>query len=398
MSKKYLDNEKYGDKFSNKSNFWAKKKQKSKIIRDISVKQKSKELNTKDEVISNDDLIKDNGINELDNNQIELEGIVISNLGNYFEVQETQNNFTKLTDIIYTCKVSGSVHSENEISNRDANILVVGDKVKFLKIESKNDEITYEGVVKTILLRTKLISRKAAGRKKKEQILASNISKVIVFVAADSPPYNKRLIDRYLIAAEQNLLEAIIVINKVDLFPKRLFESDLKSYKDLGYKIFYISTLKPGRYKNEINTLKENLSDTNINGYTILSGPSGVGKSSFLNLFFDEDLQIVNEVSESSSKGIHTTSYSKLFLLDSEHGIIDSPGIREFGLWQFDKSDIRLYFHEFDKFSENCKFSGCTHDHEPDCAVKLAVEEEKIDYDRYTSYINILNSNPEDIY
>lgn len=396
MSKKYLDNDKYGDKLSNKSNFWAKKKQKSKIIRDVSVKQKSKEIIANDVATTNN--LTSNDENLSLNNQIELEGIVISNLGNYFEVQETKENFTKLTDIIYTCKVSGSVHSENEISNRDANILVVGDKVKFLKIESKNDEVTYEGVIKTILLRTKLISRKAAGRKKKEQILASNISKVIVFVAADSPPYNKRLIDRYLIAAEQNLLEAIIVINKVDLFPKRLFESDLKSYKDLGYKIFYISTLKPGRYKKEINALKENLSDTNINGYTILSGPSGVGKSSFLNLFFDEDLQIVNEVSESSSKGIHTTSYSKLFLLDSEHGIIDSPGIREFGLWQFDKSDIRLYFHEFDKFAESCKFSGCTHDHEPDCAVKVAVEADQIDYDRYASYINILNSNPEDIY
>lgn len=368
-----------------KSNFWANKKQKSKIVKGFDTNIQTK---------GNENLNKQN----LDENLVELDGIVVANLGNFFEVQLCKNNFQDLDELVFTCISTGAIKSENEHTIRDGNLIVVGDKVKFIQIESKNDEVTYQGVIKKVLFRNKFLSRQAAGRKKKEQILASNIAKVIIFVAADSPPYNKRLIDRYLIAAEQNLLEAIIVVNKVDLFPKRLFEHDLKVYKDLGHKIFYFSTLKPGRYKKEIDKLKNTLLDKEVNGYSIITGPSGVGKSSFLNLFFGDDIQIVNEVSESTSKGLHTTSFSRLFMFDSEHGIIDSPGIREFGLWQFEKSEIRLYFHDFDKFKDNCKYNGCTHEHEPNCAIKEAVENGKLDQDRYMSYINIMQSNPEDIF
>lgn len=355
-----------------KNNFWAEKKQKSKIVKGYDTKILTKKFNSENTF----------------NKELVYSGIIISNVGNNFEVMLMSKDFTIKQDIVYFCKITGAVKTHNTNSKSDTNLIVVGDKVLFEILPSKNDIETFEGVIKEILLRKKFLSRKAAGKLNKEQILASNISNVIVFMSADSPPYNKRLLDRYLITAEQNLLNVIIVINKVDLFPKKLFEFDFKAYKKLGYEIFYISLINK-KYKNIIEKLKTKIVN-DFEDYTIITGPSGVGKSSFINYILDDDLQDTNEISDFHQKGIHTTSSSKLFLFENNSGIIDSPGIREFGLWQFDANEIRLYFHEFDKFAVNCKYYGCTHNHEPYCAVKDALEKDLIDAERYQSYINLL--------
>lgn len=356
---------------SQKSNFWSKKKQKSKIVRAESELSGQK-------------------FNEL------FQGIVVSNLGNFFEIRKIDDALAVLKEEIYLCKISGTVVSENQVSNRDGSILVVGDKVSFSPVSENEDG--NEGIVRQIHLRSRILSRQAAGKKKKEQILAANVAKVIIFVAAESPAYNKRLIDRYLLVAEQNLLEAVIVVNKVDLFPKHLFEDDLQVYKKLGIKIFYISTVEKEKFSEEINKLKAFVLNQENPGFAMLTGPSGVGKSSFLNLFFDKKVQNVNEISERTNKGVHTTSSSKLFLFDVNNGIIDSPGIREFGLWQFEKADIRLYFHDFDEYARDCKYFNCLHQNEPGCAVVDAVEKGLIEADRYYSYLSILSTNPEELY
>jgi len=361
-----------GKNKNKKNNFWADKKQKSKIVKGYDTKVLTKKNNSE--------------IN--DNKELVYSGIIISNVGNNFEVMLMNEDFTIKRNTIFFCKITGAVVTHNTNSKSDSNLVVVGDKVLFERMPSKNDIETFEGVIKEILLRKKFLSRKAAGKGSKEQILASNISNVIVFMSADSPPYNKRLLDRYLIVAEQNLLNVIIVINKVDLFPKKLFEFDFDIYKKLGYDLYYIS-LKNKKYKNIIERLKTKITNDFVD-YTVITGPSGVGKSSFINYILEDELQDTNEISVFHQKGIHTTSSSKLFLFENNSGIIDSPGIREFGLWQFDTNEIRLYFHEFDEFAQNCKYYGCTHNHEPSCAVKEALENELIDSERYQSYINLL--------
>ncbi len=270
-------------------------------------------------------------------------------------------------------------------SNQSSSLIAVGD---FVKIEPKEGHIGDTGlplcIIHEIMERTTLLSRKSSGYEPFEQIIASNITDVIVLVAAANPQYNLKLIDRIIISGQLNGLKPSICINKVDLISPKEIEPDFEIYQKLGIDIFYISVENQIGIKQFIDYLKGK--------EVALIGQSGVGKSSLINLIFGEELQKTNEISLYSTKGRHTTSFVKMFNYKNQFKIIDSPGIREYGIWGLDKQDLTFYFNDFYPYAEQCKYPLCSHIHEPGCSVLEAVQHGLINPIRYESYCNIYDS------
>lgn len=281
----------------------------------------------------------------------------------------------------FEAKVSGVLYSENDSSS----LIAVGDNVLFKINQNQTGEsgLPLASIVK-IEKRKKIFARKASGYEPFEQVIASNISHVMILSATIEPEYNLRLIDRMLVAAQLNDISPIICINKIDLVKKKDIISDFKFYQDLNIPIFYVSFLK-NKGMNELTQFLEGKK-------TVLIGPSGVGKSTFINSLFGEEIQRTNDISDWSNKGKHTTSFIQLFDYKNKFEIIDTPGIKEFGIWGLEKADLTFYYPEFERFNEICKFNPCSHTHEPGCKVIEAVENEEILSERYQSYLNIYDS------
>ncbi len=318
-------------------------------------------------------LIKKNTIKQ---NMNSLKGIIIAILGKSFFVELIES--MELID----ATLSGSVVS----AHNHKNIAVVGDFVEIIVDNKHRSEIDLPtGMIIKIGKRKSYFSRKAAGKSTKEHILAANADMLGIVVSVFNPEYNRKLIDRMLIAAELGMLEPIIIMNKIDqIDDKKLLEEDFEIYKKLGINICYISC------NNNLGI--EELLKIFENKTIILSGQSGVGKSSLINTIIGDVVQVVNIVSERTTKGQHTTSFVKMFKIDNGVKIIDTPGIREFGLFGIDKYELCYYFKEFEEFYLKCKYLPCTHTHEPECEVLNALENGLIEYERYESYINILDS------
>lgn len=304
-------------------------------------------------------------------------GIIVSNPGkNFFVVN--YKDFKKWNYKPIECVRGGTLVSDHTNST----ILSVGDFVDYA-IDSLDEE--YRGIGKIIKVypRKTFISRRSV-RGDSEDILGANISKVLIFMSVNQPHFNRRLIDRILIAAEIGHAKPAICINKIDLDEKLGFLEELKVYKKLRIKIFTISALHQKGLDVLIDFLK--------NSVTAVIGPSGSGKSTFLNEIFGKEIQKVGDLRHQQTKGKHTTSHSAMFFLEEGGAIIDTPGIREFGVYGIDKENLCFYFKEFNKYYEECRFMPCTHTHEPNCKVKEAVEKGLIDGDRYISYLNIYDS------
>ena len=222
------------------------------------------------------------------------------------------------------------------------------------------------------------------------RIIAANIDQVFI-VVAHKPELNEGLIDRYLVAAENSNLKPIIILNKIDLiYEKQL--SDLKQrlqlYQDIGYTVLYTSA----KQENSLNTLTELLRDNN----NIFVGQSGVGKTSLINALLKSNARI-GEISEATGKGKHTTTTAYLYPLEKTKGhIIDSPGVREFGLVKISAEDVFYGFTEFKPYIGYCKFRNCAHKNEPGCALLAALDEHKITQQRWNSCQRIINSLTED--
>lgn len=262
------------------------------------------------------------------------------------------------------------------------NPIAVGDWVTINK-EDGEESI----VITKIHDRTNYITRQSPHNKNMHHIVAANLDQSILLATLKDPKTSTGFMDRFLAASEAYHVPAIIVFNKSDLYQtkeKEKFAKVKSMYEKIGYPVYSMSINKA----EGINEVKELLK----NKTTLLSGHSGVGKSSFINTIFPENTLKTQEVSGWSGKGLHTTTFAEMFDLPFGGKIIDTPGMREFAMMDIEPHELSHYFPEMKALINECRFNNCMHIEEPGCAVKAAVEENKISPERYISYLNILGT------
>lgn len=304
-----------------------------------------------------------------------LRGRVIAVKGRSYLVRSLEQNDSGLFD----CYKAGTIISKN----KNSSLVAVGDYVFVLPEKLEKKEEIGNGTIIAVEERSSFLSRTDI-RTPAERLIAANIDHLVIMASARQPRYNKRLIDRLLVAGELGNLKPIICLNKIDLGDDKKIKDDLSVYYELDIDIFLTSF----NTKEGINEIKNFLKERS----SVLIGASGVGKSTLINSLLGKQVQKISDISKKTSKGKHTTSFIRMFNLADSGEIIDTPGIREFGIYGLEQQELTLYFHDFDEFYENCRFMPCTHTHEPGCAIKEAVENNEIDEERYESYLNIYES------
>lgn len=269
------------------------------------------------------------------------------------------------------------------------NPIAVGDQVN---IEAENEwEDTM--IITAISDRKNYITRVSPANKHQHHIIASNLDQSLLFATLKDPKTSQGFIDRFLITSEAYHIPSVIVFNKADLYKKKeeeKFNVFKNIYEKIGYKVLSMS-IETGEGVEEVKSL---LTDKT----TLLSGHSGVGKSTFINAVFPDMKLKTQDVSGWSGKGLHTTTFAEMYDLQFGGKIIDTPGIRELGLVDISKQELSHYFPEMRVLINDCQFNNCMHLNEPGCAVKMAVEDGTIHMDRYISYCNILESINEKRY
>jgi ribosome biogenesis GTPase len=266
------------------------------------------------------------------------------------------------------------------------NPVAVGDEVD---IELEN-ELENTATINEILPRRNYVNRQSPRHKYQHHIIAANLDQSVLFATLKEPKTSQGFIDRFLVACEMYHVPAAIVFNKADLHKKKEDEKFFEwkqMYEEIGYKVFLVSIEKEMGIETVQDLLKNKIS--------LLSGHSGVGKSSFINIICPQLELKTQDVSGWSGKGLHTTTFAEMFDLPLGGKIIDTPGMREFGLVDISKQELSHYFPEMRSRLNDCQFNNCQHINEPNCAIKKAVEEEKINVDRYISYCTILDSVEE---
>ncbi len=263
------------------------------------------------------------------------------------------------------------------------NPVAVGDEVE-VEVE---DEAENTAMITEIHSRRNYINRQSPRVKYQHIIVASNLDQSLLVATLKEPRTSQGFIDRFLVASEMFHVKAIIAFNKSDLFKKKeqeKFEQMMEMYEAVGYKVFLTST----KENTGIEILKKELKDKT----TLISGHSGVGKSSLLNVIFPDMNLKTQVISGWSGKGQHTTTFAEMFDLSFGGRIIDTPGMREFGLVDISKQEVSHYFPEMRRRLNDCQFNNCLHVNEPGCAIKEAVANAEISEDRYVSYVNIMES------
>jgi ribosome biogenesis GTPase len=263
------------------------------------------------------------------------------------------------------------------------NPVAVGDEVE-VEVE---DEAEKTAMITVIHPRNNYINRQSPRLKHQHHIVASNLDQSLLVATLKEPRTSQGFIDRFLVASEMFHVKALVAFNKSDLFKKKeqeKFEQMKEMYEAVGYKVFLTST----KENTGIEELKKELKDKT----TLISGHSGVGKSSLLNVIFPDMNLKTQGISGWSGKGQHTTTFAEMFDLSFGGRIIDTPGMREFGLVDISKQEVSHYFPEMRTRLNDCQFNNCLHVNEPDCAIKEAVANGEISEDRYVSYVNIMES------
>jgi ribosome biogenesis GTPase / thiamine phosphate phosphatase len=290
----------------------------------------------------------------------------------------------------YLCSLKGSLKQDK---NRIKNLVAVGDFVRFEEIPKiGQNDLGYKGVIAQVEERYSILSRADNLSRNKEQLIAVNIDQVLITASVVLPSLKYSLIDRYIIAAQKGNMIPIIVINKIDLLSsspeeQALFEEFVNVYRSLNFTVIPIST----NTGDGIEELK-----LAMHGKTsVFSGQSGVGKTSLINSVTGMQLA-TGEMVLRTKKGSHTTTTTQLVPLEGGGFCIDTPGIKSFGLWDFESDEVAAYFSEIFALSGQCKYLDCAHLDEPDCAVKKAVEEEKISSLRFASYCALMSSLSEE--
>jgi ribosome biogenesis GTPase len=237
--------------------------------------------------------------------------------------------------------------------------------------------------ISEILPRRSRLARRAPGGAYGERIVAANVDQVVIVFAAAKPDPHPRMLDRFLVIAEANTLAARVVVNKVDLSGEPAARERFAAYEDAGYPVHYTST-KRG---DGLTTVRAMLGGR----VSVFTGPSGVGKSSLLNALFPGLSLRIGEISESVNKGRHTTVGATMIPLPDEQGgfVVDTPGLREVGLWALSPEHLDLCFPELRPFIPQCRFADCTHTAEPDCGVKSALARGDVNPERFASYLKL---------
>jgi ribosome biogenesis GTPase len=257
-----------------------------------------------------------------------------------------------------------------------SDIAVIGDEVEVVEVSPG-----YGAIEQVYDRRTRLSRVEAGPRKIKEDLIVANVDMAIIVVALAEPEFHPRMLDRYLLICEYNDIEARIVASKADLVTPEKADTALAVYQNIGYTTCAVST-KSGQGIAEVRAW--------LPGHiSVVTGKSGVGKSSLLNAINPDLALAVGEVSGAVSKGRHTTTVAQLIPLNGGGYVADTPGIREIGLWQIPKSHLEYGFREFRPFLDDCRFADCSHEHEPDCAIREAVTRGDIHPARYESYMRL---------
>jgi ribosome biogenesis GTPase len=260
------------------------------------------------------------------------------------------------------------------------NPVAVGDNVDII---IENDSAP-RAVIESVCERKNKISRKEKGKNSREDIIAANLDLIMIVQSFSDPFMNLRFADRVYVKANNSSIPVALCVNKSDLSCDETESYLDEYYSKSGLKIFKTSCVSEEGINEVASYIK--------NKHVLFIGVSGCGKSSLINKIFPEKNLKVSEVSESTGKGRHTTTNTIMYRIDSKTAIIDSPGLREFGIPDIEEYELSDYFYEFKKYSSKCQFSGCSHDHEPGCEIQRALDKGKIYEGRYISYINILES------
>lgn len=301
-------------------------------------------------------------------------GLVYKSTGSWYLVKDEEGVF-------YNARIKGKLKIDEEISS--SNPVAVGDYVVF-DVERDEDKT---GIISTVVARSNYIVRVSPQNRNQKHIVASNLDAALVMATIANPRTSTGFVDRFLITAEAYHIPAIIVINKTDLLNDKqqaILDEWIDIYQKAGYEVFPLSAIQ----EEGLSALQERLK-----GLTVLfSGHSGVGKSTLINrLLPDRELK-TKEISEWSGKGQHTTTFAEMFDAPDGSRIIDTPGVKEFGLIDFEKEELAQYFPEMRRLMDDCRFNNCLHINEPGCAVKEAVMNGDLSTERYANYITILDT------
>ena len=301
-----------------------------------------------------------------------MKALVYKSTGSWYLVKNEEGEEFK-------ARIKGKFKIEGITST---NPIAVGDIVEINK-----DDGDESIVITRIYDRKNYITRQSPHNRHLQHIVASNLDQAILIATLKHPKTSTGFIDRFLVTAEAYHVPAIVVFNKSDLYKNKeteLFENLKKQYEEIGYPVYSMSI-------NE-GTGIEQISDLLKEKVTLIGGHSGVGKSSFINSILPDNLLKTQEVSGWSGKGLHTTTFAEMYDLPFGGKIIDTPGMREFAMMDMEPELLSHYFPEMRDLLNHCKFNNCVHIEEPGCAIKDAVKGNKISYERYANYLNILDS------
>ncbi len=301
-----------------------------------------------------------------------MRALVYKSTGSWYQLKNEQGEPLQ-------ARIKGKLKIEGITST---NPVAVGDWV-----ELENSDEDHSIVITRVCDRKNYINRLSPHNKNQHHIVASNLDQSLLFATLKEPKTSFGFIDRFLVTSEAFHVPAIIVFNKADIYGKKemeKFELAKEIYEPIGYKILLVSVQKEQGLEEVKSLLKDKT--------TMLSGHSGVGKSSFINHVFPELKLKTLEVSGWSGKGMHSTTFAEMFDLPSGGKIIDTPGIRELGLVSIEKEELSHYFPEMRQLIHQCKFNNCQHIDEPGCAIKEAVNKAAIHTERYISYLSIRDS------
>ncbi len=315
-----------------------------------------------------------------------MRGLVIKNTGSWYIVKTDDGQLVE-------CKIKGNFRLKGI---RSTNPIAVGDVVEIDKPIQNSQQTA--ALITSIHDRRNYIVRKSINLSKQSHIIAANVDKAFLVVTVSHPETSTTFIDRFLASAEAYRIPVVLLFNKTDLLTDEELHYQqvmMELYQHIGYQCISVSAVT-GKGIAEIKQLLEGC-------ISVFSGHSGVGKSSILNHFIEGRTLKTAALSEAHDAGMHTTTFSEMIQIsnddcDKDTYIIDTPGIKGFGTFDIEKEELTSYFKEIFEFSQHCRFSNCTHTHEPGCAVLKALDEHLIAQSRYNSYLSMLGDKDEDRY